>query len=114
LVRGIYGSALGVERERCDSKRRRDSGYCDVAGDGHSCGSEPWTFAGDLGPLTEQVWARGVAPRTFANNLGPPTEQEWYQGLHPGPLVVTWVSLRTQINRYAVLRRGLCISGWSW
>jgi hypothetical protein len=73
LVMGIYGSDLGVERERCDSKRRRDSGSCEVGGDEPYCRSEPRIFDGDLGSLTEQGWDSGVAPRTFAKDWGPPT-----------------------------------------
>jgi hypothetical protein len=52
LVRGVYSSDLGVERERCDSKRRRSSGSCEVVGDGVSCRAKPRTFDGDLGPST--------------------------------------------------------------
>jgi hypothetical protein len=40
-------------------------------------------FGGDLVPLKEQGWARGVAPRTFSNDLGPPTKKEWDLGVAP-------------------------------
>jgi hypothetical protein len=75
LVMGIYGSELGVDRERCDSKRRRDSGSREVAGDEPYCRSEPRIFDDALGSLMEQGLDRGVAPRTFANDWVPTTEQ---------------------------------------
>jgi hypothetical protein len=83
LVMGIYGIEFGVERERSDSKRRRDSVSCDVLGDVPSCGAEPLTFGGDSSPLKEQDWGRGVAPRTFASDLGPPMDQDWGRGVAP-------------------------------
>jgi hypothetical protein len=83
LVMGIYGSDLGVERERCESKRRRDSRSCEVAGDEPSCRAEPRIFDGVLGSLTEQGWYRRGAPHTFANDLGPPTEQSLDLGVAP-------------------------------
>jgi hypothetical protein len=82
-VMGIYGSDLGVERERCDSKRQHDSGSCEVAGDEPYCRAEPRIFDGDLGYLMEQGWDRGVAPLTFAKDWGPPTEQYLDLGVAP-------------------------------
>jgi hypothetical protein len=79
----IFGSDLGVERKRCDSKRRRDSGSCEVAGDEPYCTAEPRIFDGDLGSLKEQCWDSGVAPRTFAKDRGPPTEQAVDLGMAP-------------------------------
>jgi hypothetical protein len=48
-----------------------------------SCWEEPRTFGGDLGPLKEQDWARGVVPHNFVSDLGPPTEQDWGRGVAP-------------------------------
>jgi hypothetical protein len=79
----IFGSDLGVERKRCDSKRRRDSGSCEVAGDEPYCRAEPRIFDGDLGSLKEQGWDSGVAPRTFAKDWGPPTEHAVDLGMAP-------------------------------